>query len=458
MGIFNRSWGVLACIGIWVAQPAAAENWPAWRGPGGMGVSTEKTPPLKWSEKENVIWRVPLPDRGNSTPVVWGDRVFVTQATTKDQRRTVMCFARADGKLLWQSGVAYEQHEPTNAQNPYCAASPAVDGERVVAYFGSAGLFCFDLNGNELWRRDLGKADSWHGSGASPVIYQNLCFVNAGPGNNSTLAACNLKTGEIVWQVTPPRPAPPRFGAGFALLQPPPTPGKTPEAFSGAGMSGDFSGAGGYAGSWSTPLIVHRGDHDELIVAHSFQVTSYEPASGKEIWTCKGMPQQVFSSPVMADDIVVASGHVTPSGSQIMAVKLGGSGDVTQTHRLWQIKFPKECVGSPVIVTGKIYCVTDSGFVVCLELSSGQTLWQKRLSEEAATRGSWSSPIVAGDLMMVPNQVGKVFVMKVSPEFEAVGVNSLGEGETTCSSLAVADGRIYLRTHDALWCLGAAKP
>ena len=129
---------MLNCKGFWVVALAIlassfpplakCEDWPAWRGPGGMGVSTEKTPPLKWSEKENVIWRVPLPDRGNSTPVVWGDRIFVTQATTKDQRRVVMCFARADGKLLWQSGVAYAEHEPTNAQNPYCAGPCASRG------------------------------------------------------------------------------------------------------------------------------------------------------------------------------------------------------------------------------------------------------------------------------------------------------------------------------------------
>src|SRR6266700_1526233 len=156
------AFGTTPLVAQLVISAAHAEDWPAWRGPSGMGVSTEKNPPLKWSEKENVIWRVPLPDRGNSTPVVWGDRIFVTQATSKDQRRAVMCFARADGKLLWQSGVAYAEREPTNAQNPYCAASPAVDGERVIAYFGSAGLFCFDLNGNELWRRELGKSHSWH--------------------------------------------------------------------------------------------------------------------------------------------------------------------------------------------------------------------------------------------------------------------------------------------------------
>jgi outer membrane protein assembly factor BamB len=432
----------------------SADDWPAWRGSTGMGLSSEKTLPQKWGAKENVVWRVPLPDRGNSTPVVWQDRLFITQATEKDHRRTVMCFARTDGKLLWQAGVTYAEHDPTNAQNPFCAASPVVDGERVIAYFGSAGVYCFDLNGNELWHRDLGKADSWHGSGSSPVLYQNLCFVNAGPGSNSLLVACDKKTGEIAWKIVPPKPTPPRFGAGFALLQAPPQPSTRPEAFAGAGMTGDFSGAGGFAGSWSTPLIFHQNDHDELIVVHSFQVSSYEPLTGKEIWSCKGLPQQVFTSPVISDNILVASGHVTPSGTQLIAVKIGGSGDVTDSTRLWQIKVPKEAVGSPVIANGQVYLATDSGFIVCIELTTGKILWQKRLSEDPGTRGSWSSPILANDMLLVPNQVGQVFLFKLSPQFEPIGVNSIG-AETTCSSLAIANGQIFLRTYEALWCLGA---
>src|SRR6266480_1325126 len=134
---------------------ALTDNWPQWRGPAGTGVSAEKNLPLHWGTNENVRWRAPLPERGNSTPIVWGPRVFLTQAA--ENRRTVMCFNRADGKLLWQSGVTYAEKEATHESNPPCSASPVADGERVIASFASAGLFCYDFDGKELWRRDLGR-------------------------------------------------------------------------------------------------------------------------------------------------------------------------------------------------------------------------------------------------------------------------------------------------------------
>ena len=188
----------------------AADDWPAWRGPKGTGVVDDKKVPIHWSATENVRWRVPLPERGNSTPVVWGDHIFLTQAIETQQRRTLMCFSSRDGKLLWQSGVVYDQREPTNAQNPYCAASPVTDGQHVIACFGSAGVYCYDFEGHELWHRDFGPVDSWHGSGSSPVIYRDLCILNYGPGSNSALIACNLKTGETVWKQRPQKPPRPQ--------------------------------------------------------------------------------------------------------------------------------------------------------------------------------------------------------------------------------------------------------
>src|SRR3954468_6258336 len=137
--------------------PALAGNWPGWRGADGSGIATGENLPLKWSTTENVRWRTELPERGNSSPIVWGDRVFVTQALSDSHRRTLMCFNRADGKLLWQSGVAYTGNEPTQRDNPFCSATPVTDGERIIASFGSAGLYCYDFTGKELWHRELGK-------------------------------------------------------------------------------------------------------------------------------------------------------------------------------------------------------------------------------------------------------------------------------------------------------------
>ena len=221
VGWIRRSLCGILCLAPLVSVSAIrvqAEDWPAWRGPAGTGISTEKSPPIHWTDKENVCWRVPLPDRGNSTPIVWGDRVFITQAIEKDQRRTVMCFSRRDGKLLWQSGIVAKERESTNTQNPYCSASPVTDGERVIASFGSSGLYCYDMDGKKLWHHEFGQVDSWHGSGSSPVIYQDQCILNFGPGTNAALIACNKQTGEVVWKVVPPKTEPPPSVLGWAAM------------------------------------------------------------------------------------------------------------------------------------------------------------------------------------------------------------------------------------------------
>ena len=154
---------VILCAGA-----AYAANWPGWRGADGLGVCPERNVPVKWSATENVRWKTPLPEAGNSTPIVWGDRVFVTQAVEK--RRTLMCFDRASGKVLWQQGPVYTQNEETHETNPYCSASPVTDGERVIAWFGSAGVYCYDFAGKEVWRRDFGKQEHDWGYGSSPLI------------------------------------------------------------------------------------------------------------------------------------------------------------------------------------------------------------------------------------------------------------------------------------------------
>ena len=154
-----------------VASAACASHWPSWRGGvEGAGVTQQKNLPVEWSNTKNVRWSVPLPDGGNSTPVVWADRLFITQAVAKENRRTVMCFDRADGRLLWQSGVSHTEKEETHEANPYCAASPATDGGRVIATFGSAGIHCYDFDGKELWRRDLGTQRHEWGYASSPVM------------------------------------------------------------------------------------------------------------------------------------------------------------------------------------------------------------------------------------------------------------------------------------------------
>jgi outer membrane protein assembly factor BamB len=186
------------------ASRVQADNWPGFRGDG-RSVSASADLPVEWGPEKNERWRAPLPGRSNGSPVVWGDRVFVLQAVAQENRRTVMCFNRVDGKLLWQAGVTYSEKESTHPDNPSCSGTPATDGERVVACFGSAGLACYDLAGKELWRRDLGKLDHMFGNAISPVIVGDRVVVNYGPGEGERLVALDKRTGEIAWEARPPK-------------------------------------------------------------------------------------------------------------------------------------------------------------------------------------------------------------------------------------------------------------
>ena len=188
-----------------------AANWPTWRGENGAGVTSESELPLKWSATENVLWKVELPERSNSTPIVWGDRVMLTQAV--GSKRLVICFDRKTGKELWQAGTTWSKAEDSHPTNPYASASPATDGESVVAWFGSAGLFAFDLEGKELWKADLGEHSHEWGYAAAPIIHGGLVILNFGPGPRTFLVALDRKTGKE-W---PPRAS---IIASVAILQP----------------------------------------------------------------------------------------------------------------------------------------------------------------------------------------------------------------------------------------------
>jgi len=193
----------LSLLAILCCSPTMhADNWPAWRGPGGQGQCAEENLPLKWGPDENVRWKIDLPDDGNSTPIIWGDRIFLTQAIGREagSKRLVMCFARADGRLVWQQETIYADKEPTHATNPYCSASPVTDGERVIASLGSAGLVCYDFAGKELWRKDLGKLEHIWGNASSPILYGDLAILAVGPGKKQSLLAVNKRTGEKVWE------------------------------------------------------------------------------------------------------------------------------------------------------------------------------------------------------------------------------------------------------------------
>jgi outer membrane protein assembly factor BamB len=424
-------------VGVLCALQAGADHWPQWRGPTGTGVSIETGVLSEWGPEKNVRWRTPLPEAGNSTPVVWGDTIFLTQPESGTHRRTLMSFHRPDGKLRWQEGVTYGAKEPSHATNPYCSPSPATDGERVVVWFGSAGLFCYDMEGKELWRRDLGLQEHMWGHGTSPILFNDLCILNFGPGKREMLIAVNKKTGEDAWRVDS-------------------IPLATEIAFSGAENNGNAADrasgedlANILRGSWSTPIVIDTGTRKELVVSHPRRITAYDPTSGSEFWTCGGYAPLAYVSPVFADGAVVALGGWFGAS---LAVKVGGSGDVTGSRTVWHKPRDGSYLGTGVAHEDHLYVASMEGLISCTDVRTGEQAWEERLESSSGRNEVWSSITMSGDgLMYVSNQAGDTFVFRPNPRsYDQVARNSIDEH--TNSSVVIGNGDIFIRTHQALWC------
>jgi outer membrane protein assembly factor BamB len=412
---------LLLLASVLLASTALAANWPAWRGPLGTGITEEKDLPTKWSKTENVKWNVPLPAPGNSTPVVWGDRIFLTQAV--GDQRTLMCLGRADGKVLWQQGVSAKEKEPTHQTNPYASQSPVTDGERVIVAFASEGLFCYDFDGKELWSRtDLGRQIHIWGAGTSPVIHGDLCFLNFGPGATTYLLAVDKKTGRTIWKHDED------IGYGDSSKE-------KPQARTGVG-------------SWSTPVLMNVEGKEQVLISWPRRLAAYDPATGKELWTCAGLTPLVYTSPIYGDGIAVALSGFSGSG---MAVRAGGSGDVTESRRLWHQPRSPQRIGSGVVHEGRIYIHNDPGTAMCLDLKTGDLIWQEKL------RGgtNWSSVMLSGDKCYMMTQGGTCLVFRASPQFELISENTLGERSN--SSVVPSNGELFLRTHRSLWCIAEKR-
>ncbi len=418
----------LLALSLFVPLFAEAADWPAWRGPSGDGIALETKLPLTWSATENVRWKVALPERGNSTPIVTGGRIFLTQNVGK--QRALMCLDRKDGRTLWQAGPTYAEAEATHPTNPYCSAAPVTDGERVVAFFGSAGLWCWDVAGKEQWHLDLGKQDHEWGYAASPILHGDLCILNFGPGTTTFLLAVNKTTGKEVWRVPFPRITP-----------------KLPR------NDGFGAAADGMIGSWATPIIIDAGARRELIMVWPERVAAYDPASGKEWWTCAGLNPLIYTSAMFGEGVVIGSGGY---GGSTLAVKPGGAGDVTTSNRLWHQPRDKQRIGSGVITGGHLYIINTPGTAQCIDLKTGKPIWEERLKSSGAKGESWSSMVLAGDRIYVLNQSGETFVLRAAPKFEQLARNAL-DGSLTNASVAVSDGELFIRTHTHLWCIGPGK-
>lgn len=412
------------------AAIAAADDWPAWRGPTGQGQCFEKNLPLKWSDKENVKWKIKLEYSGNSTPIVWKEKIFLTMAKKGGNQRSIVCYDRSDGKQLWKNDIAYTDKERNWSADFYANASPVTDGERVIVSFVSAGLYCYDLNGKEMWKRtDLGKWDHQYGTGSSPVLYGDCCILYKGPDQNTGpngLIAVDKKTGKTVWE----KPQTALFkrnpGAGF----------------------------------WGTPIIVQIDGKDQLLYCPGYVLESVDPKTGQELWTAEGMMELNYNTPLYSAEHKIAVGM---SGFQkaALAVKVTGAAKYGKNDWLWHHPRNDQRVGSGVIVGDHFYIYEEAGGAIpnpigpkCFELKTGNEVWQ--LDKKFAGR-NWGSMVHADGRLYVMTMDGTTHVFKASPKFEVLATNRLGKGETTNSSPAISDGEIFLRTNQHLWCISEKR-
>jgi outer membrane protein assembly factor BamB len=397
-------------------------NWPNWRGPDNNGSVSDEGFPLSWDRTNHVQWRVTLPEPGNSSPIVWKDRVFVTQAIA--QRRTLWCVDAKDGRVLWERGPTYTLPEETMREsNPYCAASPVTDGERVIAFFGSAGLYCFDFEGKELWHADLGKISHPFGTASSPCLGEDLCYAYVGPGENQSMVAVNKRTGKIAWRTDALRPS--------------------------AEEAKQISTNGPPVGSWSTPTLIENAGRKELVMCFAFRFGSYDSLDGKLLWQRSGLGLQTYVTPQWTDGMLV-----TMSGSVAHALRPPRTPG-TEPELVWTQPKSKFRFGSGVTTDQHLYYLSENGLAECWEKQTGRVLWQERLQGPGKKMTSWSSLSKAGNRIYAPNQSGDVFVFAAEPTFRVLATNSIAE--PTNASLALANGKVVMRTDQSLWCFGPAK-
>jgi outer membrane protein assembly factor BamB len=385
-----------------------ARFWPRWRGPSGQGLAAGSGYPDSWSATQNVIWKVAIPGAGNSSPIVWRDRIFLTTARDNGRRLSVLALRRSDGGVLWESMLPDGAGDAPHPKNGFASATPATDGARVYASFGSRGLFAFDLNGKLLWQRDVGRIANYHGPAGSPLLYKDRIILYQDQSPGAFIAAYDAASGQQRWRTAR------QAGVG-----------------------------------WGTPIAVRVLDHDEIIINGQQQVQAYDPETGRELWRCRGMGAEVIPTPVVGYGLVFcSSGRAGPT----LAIKPGGSGDVTHSHVAWSTERGSPFVPSPLLYESFLYTVNDmASIVTAFDAATGKTLWQQRLGA-AQREGFSASPVGVDGKVFFTNDEGETFVFRNSATFALLHTNKIGE--RTLASPALVDGVWYIRTERNLFAIG----
>lgn len=408
----------ILCLGlIWLGLAklvSSGEPWPQWRGPRGDGhVVGQPLPPLTFSRKD-VLWKTRLPGSGQSSPVVWDDRIFLTAYFDQGAERIVFALDRETGELLWQETAWMGKPEPSHQMNGWASSTCATDGERVYAFFGrGGGLFCYTKEGELVWNRPLGEFEGPWGTAASPILYENLVIQNCDSESDARLVALDKFTGEEVWSTD----------------------------------REDYRG-------WSTPYLYRKDDRVQLLLNGHSGVRAYDPHTGLELWFCSS--EKGRGEPTVTPDeqgrVIVLNGLA----GALYAVLPDGMGDVSQTKRLWQA--PRRTgrdLPSPVVVNKSVLVMAMKGILSCYDTENGKLRWEERVG------GNFSaSPVVAGDKALFLAEHGEVVVIDLRAFEHVVARNTFGAGddEVFRASMAAHKGQWLIRSDQVLYCIGPKSP
>jgi outer membrane protein assembly factor BamB len=389
-----------------------AEDWPRFRGPRGDGTSSESTLPTKWGPNENIAWKVELPGPGSSSPIVLGQRVFVTCFTGKKAEeivRHVICFDRSAGKPLWKNSYPAPLPEMDYSghllQHGFATSTPCTDGERLYVHFGRDGVRAFDLDGKLLWHEIVGKVVSTFGSGASPLLLGDKLIINA-TVELGALVALDKRTGKRIW--------------------------KTP-------INGDC---------WSTPAVIDLpGGRQELVLNGSAAVYGFDPDDGKELWYVDSVGGHISSTPFAKNGIVYVT-NASMGGKNAMAVRPGGKGDVTKSHIVWKTEKVGASHCSPLLLDGRLCWFSTTATSV--NAKDGSIVAQKRMED---LFNLYSSPIIAGDTIVLFTRKTGAYVMR-SKDLEVLAQNDLGDTSGINASPALSNGQLFIRSNRYLYCIG----
>ncbi len=420
----NRLRPALCCI-IWLVLFAAglpetvqAENWPCFRGPSRQGISTEKDIPVKWSNTENICWKRGIPGRGWSSPIVWGDRIYLTTATEEGTCLRLVRIARQAGTIVWDKEISKQKAGHKHANNSYATSTPVTDGDRVYVLAADGGIAAVSNEGDVVWTNREFKYYSEHGLGVSPILYKDLVIIpfdwsskeerEVGwqkPWDKAFIWALDKNTGQVKWKA----------GRGQSRI------------------------------AHVTPNILSEGGTDQLISPAGDVIQGFDLTTGERIWTAKTFGEGVVPSVVIGNGLIYQTSGFPRK--ILHAVRTGGKGDVTETHMVWETDKDVSTIPSMLYVKPYLYTLTEGGVVRCLKADTGEQFWKKRLP------GRYSaSPVWADGKIYFLSEQGRATVIEAGPEFKIVSRNEV-EGKCVASP-AISHGNIFIRSESNLYCIG----